>query len=67
MITSPVEKQKIYLVRVMDASGIVRKEFSFAQGEEKVNVNISDLNSGIYTIQVYNKKTWSSKQVILAK
>ena len=63
----PAVQQKIYLVRVTDAAGNVRKTFSYPQGEEKVSVNISDLNSGIYTIQVYNKKTWSSRQVVLAK
>jgi hypothetical protein len=60
-------QERIYQVKVLDAQGVVRKVFSYPQGEAKVSLNISELHSGLYTIQVYNKKVWTSRQLLLSK
>jgi hypothetical protein len=60
-------KPMIYQVKVADASGTVRKVFSYAGGVEHVTVNLSGLNGGIYTVQVFDNKSWTSTQMVLAK
>jgi hypothetical protein len=63
---SPVER-KVYQVRVMDARGVVRRSFSYPGGQTNVSVDISALTNGIYTVQVFDNKTWTSSQVVLTK
>jgi len=55
------------MVKVMDAQGVVRKTFSYPGGEDKVSVDLGGLTNGIYTVQVFDKKTWKSSQVVLVK
>jgi hypothetical protein len=62
-----VNQGKIYQVRVVDGTGQVRKSFSYPGGVEHVTVNLSGLNGGIYTVQVFDDKTWTSSQVVLTK
>ena len=64
---SDAVQRKVYQVRVMDAQGVVRKTFSYPGGLDNVSVNLSDLTSGIYTLQIFDNKTWTSSQVVLTK
>jgi hypothetical protein len=64
---SSVDKPKIYQVKVVDAQGTVRKIFNYPGGVDRVSVNLSGLISGVYTVQVYDNKTWKSSQVVLTK
>lgn len=58
---------KIYGIRVIDVLGKVRKLFHYSSGVTTTNLDISGLGNGIYTVQVYDKNTWISHQVLLQK
>ncbi|HVU58166.1 MAG TPA: T9SS type A sorting domain-containing protein [Puia sp.] len=66
-VAAAAGQRKIYQIRVMDAQGVVRKTFSYSGGVENVSVDLSSLNGGIYTIQVFDNKSWKSGQVLLTK
>ena len=65
--STTVVKSKIYQVRVMDVTGIVRKTFRYPQGIGEVSVDLGGLTSGVYILQIYDNKTWTSRQVVLTK
>jgi hypothetical protein len=64
---SGAHKKKVYLVKVVDGRGVVRRMFRYPGGLETVSVNLGGLHSGLYTVQVFDNKRWTSSQVILTK
>lgn len=64
---APAERSLIYEVKVVDAQGVVRKDFHYSGGIGNVSVDLSGLINGIYTVQVFDNKTWTSSQVVLKK
>ncbi|HVU58167.1 MAG TPA: T9SS type A sorting domain-containing protein [Puia sp.] len=63
---TPAGLAGVYRVRVVDALGVVRRLISY-HGETKVTLDLSGLAKGVYTVQVFDNKTWHSSKVILVK
>lgn len=59
-------RHKMYQVRVVDGQGVARKMVVYP-GVESASLDLSGLTSGIYTVQVFDNKTWRSSQVVLTK
>ena len=55
---------KIYVIRVIDQAGNVKNQFNYPDGVTMTNISLSNLVSGIYTIQAYNGSVWSAQQVV---
>ena len=60
-------KNNIYQIKVIDQTGTVKKVISYSGGVPSATVDVSNLTSGVYMIQVYNNLTWTSQQIIIAK
>ena len=58
---------KVYQVRVIDVQGVVRKTFDYPGGMDRLSLDLSSLNNGVYIIQVFDNKTWKSSKVVLTK
>jgi hypothetical protein len=62
-----IQAGMIYQVRVIDVMGKIRKTFQYSSGVRDIDVDLSSLGNGIYTVQVYDKMHWSSYQVSILK
>lgn len=62
-----VVDMQVHEVRVVDALGMVRKRLRVPGGVGTIQVDLGDLNNGVYIIQVFDNKTWRSNKVVLAK
>jgi hypothetical protein len=58
---------KLYRVKVLDVQGVLRKEFSYPGGIDRGSLDLSSLGNGVYIIQLYDNKHWTSQKVIIAK
>jgi hypothetical protein len=58
---------KVYMVKVTDVQGVVRKTFSYPAGIDKASVDISNLAAGVYILQIFDNHRWIAKQVVLTK
>jgi hypothetical protein len=67
IVTIGYAKGKVYQVRVLDAQGVVRKSFSYPGVSGNISVNLSGLMNGLYTVQIFDNKTWTSSQVLLSR
>jgi hypothetical protein len=56
---------KIYGVRVIDQSGIVRKNYSFKGGIFNTTLYLKGLRSGIYVVSVFDGSRWSNRKIFL--
>lgn len=57
-------KTTLYQIKVSDVSGNVRKHSSYPAGISSVRISLADLPQGVYTIQGFDGKVWSSIQII---
>ena len=57
----------IYGVKVIDRFGVLRKTFEYKSGIISTKISITDLNSGVYLLSVFDGQTWKSKQLIVEK
>lgn len=55
--------ERIYFVKIADINGLVYKSLNFANGVRKINLDISRLKKGLYFINLYDGKAWSTKQL----
>lgn len=55
---------RIYQIKIIDQSGNIKKQYNYSTGVTTVNIGLSNLIAGIYTIQAYNGTVWSSQQII---
>jgi hypothetical protein len=58
---------KIYEIRVLDKTGVLRKIYSYPGGLTNISIDLSSLPADIYTVQVFDNTTWTARQIILAK
>ena len=58
---------KIYQIKVLDQLGTLLKQYSFKSGTTTVNINLSNLVNGTYTVKTYDNITWDSQQLIILK
>ena len=54
---------RIMRIKITDATGNVVRQYNYS-GMEKVNLDISTLRAGTYTISALNGTQWSSRQLI---
>ena len=57
----------VYAIKITDRFGIVRKSFAYKPGIASVNISVSDLNSGLYLIAVFDGTNWSNQQLVVQK
>lgn len=58
---------KIYMIRVVDKSGVVVKNAEFKEGLSNINLSLSELKPGSYIISAFNGLTWTSQNVLVSK
>ncbi len=54
-----------YQIRIFDNQGVLRVSKSYIRGTKEVPVDVSNLNQGIYNIQISNGKTSSNKALMI--
>jgi hypothetical protein len=64
---TPAAPSRVYMIRVTDVQGVVRKTYSYPGGIDKASVDISNLAAGIYILQIFDNHRWIAKQVVLTK
>lgn len=57
----------VYAIKITDRFGIIRKSFEYKPGIASVNISVSDLNSGLYLIAVFDGTNWSNQQLVVQK
>jgi cell division protein FtsX len=60
-VSSPT---KIYKLKINDQSGNIKKQYSYTAGSKSVTINVSNLMSGIYTLQIFDGKGWAAQKLI---
>jgi hypothetical protein len=58
---------KIYEVKIVDQFGHIRKVFSYPSGIAMTNVDLGGLETGLYIVQIYNKRSWVSQKLMVTK
>lgn len=58
---------KIYIIKVLSKQGNLEKTFSYPSGVSTVNIDISSLSNGTYTLQTYDNSNWSSQQLVILR
>lgn len=66
MVTLTMENKqdKIKEIKVVSKMGVVVKEIKLKEPSEKYTIDISNLAPDIYTISVFNGKTWTTSKLI---
>jgi len=57
-------KKFIKEIIITDKSGNVQKRFAYSNNIKTVSINIADLRTDVYVIQVYDGKNWLSKKIV---
>jgi V8-like Glu-specific endopeptidase len=57
-------KMDISEIRIIDKSGSIKLRNTYGVGQKNVNLNISTLIPDVYTILVFDKRTWTSEKFI---
>lgn len=55
----------IYGVKIVDNTGQVRRIADYKAGIDQVNFPIENIPAGIYTLSVFNGKTWESHKLVV--
>jgi len=66
--TSTISAQwKIYKLKVLGQSGNQLKALSYPDGVTSTNINLTSLPNGTYTLQLYDKVSWTSQQIAILR
>ncbi len=57
-------KMDISEIRIIDKSGNIKLKNTYGVGQKNVNLNISTLTPDVYTILVFDGRTWTSEKFI---
>ena len=57
----------IYGIKITDALGILRKSFEYKAGIRSIKISVADLNSGIYSLSVFDGQQWQSQNIVVQK
>lgn len=57
-------KMDIFEIRIIDKSGTIKLRNTYGVGQKNINLNISTLTPDVYTILVFDKRTWTSEKFI---
>jgi len=66
-LASSSQAGSFYAIKVVDQLGNVRKLFTYPTGNTSAQLDLSSLPSGTYFVQISDKMTWSTQQVIILK
>lgn len=65
-VSNRMEKSYIDKIELVNKSGLVIYNKKFAGNVSKVNIPTSRFKNDNYTLRVYNGRSWTSKQIIIA-
>ena len=57
----------MYAIKITDQSGTLKKSLEYKSGITSTNISLTDLESGVYLISVFDGSKWSSKQLVIQK
>lgn len=57
-------KKDISEIRIIDKSGNIKLKNTYGVGQKNVSLNISTLTPDVYTILVFDGRTWTSEKFI---
>lgn len=56
--------QEIREIVILDKTGIVQAKQTYSKGTRQMNMNISNLKTGIYIVRIYNGKEWTALKLV---
>lgn len=59
------KKAEIHEVEIYDKMGVILKKQKFAKGQTTANISINTLPNDVYTLRIFDGKTWHSSKVIV--
>lgn len=62
--TNPNIKMAISEIRILDKTGNMKQKKTYGIGQKNISLNISSLTPDVYTILVFNGRTWTSGKFI---
>jgi hypothetical protein len=57
----------IYSIRIIDSYGTIGQTFEYKDGISSATIPLQKFNAGLYTLSVFDGKSWSSKKLIIEK
>lgn len=57
----------IYAIKITDHFGTLRKSVEYKSGVTSIKISLTELNSGLYLISVFDGNKWNSKQLVIQK
>lgn len=54
----------IYKIKITDAAGVIRGSYEYQAGIKSTRVSLTNLNSGLYLVSVFDGKNWVTKTII---
>ena len=66
-LSKSISQNLIYAIKITDHFGTLRKSFEYKSGITTIRISLTELNSGIYLISVFDGNKWSSKQLVIQK
>lgn len=57
-------KREISEIRILDKLGNIKQKIKYGTGTKNISLNISALNSDVYTILVFDGQTWTTEKFI---
>ena len=51
-------------IRIIDKTGVIKKQFSYTSGMLNATINVSDLSADLYNIQVFDGTNWTAAKFI---
>jgi len=61
---SKTQKAMMYEIRIIDPLGTIKKQYRHASGTSNTSISLKGFISGLYTIQAFDGRKWSSVKVI---
>lgn len=58
---------KIYQIKVLNKQGNLLKTYSYPSGVSTINIDVSGLLNGTYTLQTYDNSNWTSQQMVILR
>ena len=57
----------IYGIKITDELGSLRKSFEYKTGIQSIKISVVGLNSGIYSLSVFDGQRWQSQMIVIQK
>ncbi len=57
----------IYSVKILNRLGGIRKSFEYKTPVKSVSLSINELETGIYSVSIFNGTTWNNKKLIVQR